>query len=197
MTTKLAHQPRRLPRHARRDVRLGRLLPADRAAALPHPRNPGVFAAEQTRVREPFANAVELAEQAYAAELQRLVTHQTVHGPPRRLAEGFEGHSHHDLHGALERVQRLNVRSNPDLYSLVDQARQVITGIEIHQHRDSVRLRAMVANDFMRIEQAGGDLLGNRPRRNILRRGQTGPEHERADRDGVARQREWWREVAL
>jgi hypothetical protein len=63
---------------------------------------------------------------------------------------------------------------NPELDALVDQARQVITGIEPQQLRDSVRLRAMVANDFTRIEQAVGDLLVDRPRRNILRRGQTG-----------------------
>jgi len=37
--------------------------------------NPGVFEAEQARVRERFESAVELAEQAFAGELQRLVTH--------------------------------------------------------------------------------------------------------------------------
>ena len=50
----------------------------------------------------------------------------------------------------------------------------MITGIEPQQLRDSVRLRAMVANDFTRIEQAVGDLLIDRPRRNILRRGNVG-----------------------
>jgi hypothetical protein len=74
----------------------------------------------------------------------------------------------------FDRFRRLNVRSNPELDALVDQARQVITGIEPQQLRDSVRLRAMVANDFTRIEQAVGELLVDRPRRNILRRGQTG-----------------------
>jgi hypothetical protein len=74
----------------------------------------------------------------------------------------------------FERFRRLNVRSNPELDALVDQARQVITGIEPQQLRDSVRLRAMVANDFTRIEQAVGDLLVDRPRRNILRRGNVG-----------------------
>ena len=37
--------------------------------------NPGVFEAEQARVRERFKSAVELAEQAFAGELQKLVTH--------------------------------------------------------------------------------------------------------------------------
>jgi hypothetical protein len=38
--------------------------------------NPGVFEAEQARVRERFESAVELAEQAFATELQKLVTHR-------------------------------------------------------------------------------------------------------------------------
>jgi hypothetical protein len=46
--------------------------------------------------------------------------------------------------------------------------------IEPHELRDSVRLRAMVANGLTRIEQAVGDLLVDRPRRNILRRGNVG-----------------------
>ena len=37
--------------------------------------NPEVFQAEQARVRERFENAVELAEQAFATELQRLTAH--------------------------------------------------------------------------------------------------------------------------
>jgi hypothetical protein len=40
--------------------------------------------------------------------------------------------------------------------------------------RDAVTLRQMVANDFTRIEQTVGDLLVDRPRRNILRRGNVG-----------------------
>ncbi len=52
----------------------------------------------------------------------------------------------------FDRFRRLNVRSNPELDALVDQARQVITGTEPQQLRDSVRLRQTVANDFTRIE---------------------------------------------
>ena len=95
----------------------------------------------------------------------------------------------------FDRFRRLNVRSNPELDALVDQARQVITGIEPQQLRDSVRLRAMVANDFTPIEQAVGDLLVDRPRRTTLRPGRREREHERADRDGAGRRRGWrrWR----
>ncbi len=138
--------------------------------------NPGVFEAEQARVRERFESAVELAEQAFAGELQRLVTHlaERLTGLQDGQPKVFRDSCITNFMEFFERFRRLNVRSNPELDALVDQARQVITGIEPQQLRDSVRLRQMVANDFTRIEQAVGDLLVDRPRRNILRRGQTG-----------------------
>ena len=91
-------------------------------------------------------------------------------GPPKVYGDSCIG----DLTKLLDRSRWLNVLSSADRDALVDQARQVITGIEPQQLRDSVRLRAMVANDFTRIEQAVGELLVDRPRRNILRRGQAG-----------------------
>ena len=54
--------------------------------------NPEVFQLEQARVRERFESAVELAEQAFATELQRLTAH---------LAEGLTG-----LHDGQPKVFR-------------------------------------------------------------------------------------------
>jgi hypothetical protein len=138
--------------------------------------NPGVFEAEQARVRERFEAAIEMAEQAFATELQRLTAHlaERLTGLQDGEPKVFRDTAITNFTEFFERFQRLNVRSNPELDALVDQARQVITGIEPQQLRDSVRLRAMVANDFTRIEQAVGDLLVDRPRRNILRRGNVG-----------------------
>ena len=138
--------------------------------------NPGVFEAEQARVRERFESAVELAEQAFATELQKLVAHlaERLTGLQDGQPKVFRDTAITNFTEFFDRFRRLNVRSNPELDALVDQARQVITGIEPQQLRDSVRLRQMVANDFTRIEQAVGDLLVDRPRRNILRRAGSG-----------------------
>ena len=138
--------------------------------------NPGVFEAEQARVRERFESAVELAEQAFAGELQKLVTHlaERLTGLQDGQPKVFRDTAIRNFTEFFDRFRRPNVHSNPELDALVDPARQVITGIEPQQLRDSVRLRQMVANDFTRIEQAVGGLLVDRPRRNILRCGQTG-----------------------
>jgi hypothetical protein len=138
--------------------------------------HPDVYQAEQARVRERFESAVELAEQAFATELQRLVTHlaERLTGLQDGQPKVFRDSAVENFTEFFDRFRRLNVRSNPELDALVDQARQVINGIEPQQLRDSVRLRAMVLNDFTRIEQAVGGLLIDRPRRNILRRAGAG-----------------------
>ena len=57
---------------------------------------------------------------------------------------------------------------------LVQQAQQTINGVEPQTLRDSNRLRQMVARDFEQIQASIGEMLVDRPRRNILRRGGVG-----------------------
>jgi hypothetical protein len=138
--------------------------------------HPEVYQQEQARVRERFENAVELAEQAFATELQRLTAHlaERLTGLSDGQPKVFRDSAVENLRAFFERFRRLNIRSSPELDTLVEQAQQTISGIEPQTLRDSNRLRQMVARDFEQIQAAVGDLLVDRPRRNILRRGQTG-----------------------
>ncbi len=138
--------------------------------------HPDVYQAEQARVRERFENAVELAEQAFATELQRLTAHlaERLSGLSDGQPKVFRDSAVDNLREFFERFRRLNIRSSPDLDALVEQAQQTINGIEPQTLRDSNRLRQMVARDFEQIQASVGELLVDRPRRNILRRGQTG-----------------------
>ena len=138
--------------------------------------HPDVFQQEQARVRERFENAVELAEQAFATELQRLTAHlaERLTGLHDGQPKVFRDSAVENLREFFERFRRLNIRSSPELDTLVEEAQQVITGIEPQQLRDSVRLRQMVARDFEQIQASVGEMLVDRPRRNILRRGNVG-----------------------
>ena len=138
--------------------------------------HPDVYQAEQARVRERFESAVELAEQAFAAELQRLTAHlaERLTGLHDGQPKVFRDSAVENLREFFERFRRLNIRSSPELDALVEQAQQTINGIEPQTLRDSNRLRQMVARDFSRIEAAVGEMLVDRPRRNILRRAGTG-----------------------
>ena len=138
--------------------------------------HPEVYQAEQARVRERFESAVELAEQAFATELQRLSAHlaERLTGLHDGQPKVFRDSAVENLREFFERFRRLNIRSSPELDMLVEEAQQVITGIEPQQLRDSVRLRQMVARDFEQIQASVGEMLVDRPRRNILRRGGVG-----------------------
>ena len=138
--------------------------------------HPDVYQAEQARVRERFESAVELAEQAFATELQRLTAHlaERLTGLHDGQPKVFRDSAVENLREFFERFRRLNIRSSPELDTLVEEAQQVITGIEPQQLRDSVRLRQMVARDFEQIQASVGEMLVDRPRRNILRRGNLG-----------------------
>ena len=138
--------------------------------------HPDVYQAEQARVRERFESAVELAEQAFAPELQRLTAHlaERLTGLHDGQPKVFRDSAVENLRQFFERFRRLNIRSSPELDMLVEEAQQVITGIEPQQLRDSVRLRQMVARDFEQIQASVGEMLVDRPRRNILRRGNVG-----------------------
>jgi hypothetical protein len=138
--------------------------------------NPGVYEAEQARVRERFESAVELAEQAFATELQRLTAHlaERLTGLHDGQPMVFRDSAVENFREFFERFRRLNLRSSPELDALVEQAQQTINGIEPQTLRDSNRLRQMVARDFEQIQASVGEMLVDRPRRNILRRGGVG-----------------------
>ena len=138
--------------------------------------HPEVYQQEQARVRERFENAVELAEQAFATELQRLTAHlaERLTGLHDGQPKVFRDSAVENLREFFDRFRQLNIRSSPELDALVEQAQQTITGIEPQTLRDSNRLRQMVARDFEQIQASVGEMLVDRPRRNILRRGGVG-----------------------
>ena len=138
--------------------------------------HPEVYQQEQARVRERFENAVELAEQAFGTELQRLSAHlaERLTGLHDGQPKVFRDSAVENLREFFERFRRLNIRSSPELDMLVEEAQQTISGIEPQTLRDSNRLRQMVARDFEQIQASVGEMLVDRPRRNILRRGNVG-----------------------
>jgi hypothetical protein len=64
----------------------------------------------------------------------------------------------------------LNIGSNEQLDELVDQATDVIRGVQPQQLRESQPLRNQITTQLSGVKAALDDLLVDRPRRNILRR---------------------------
>jgi hypothetical protein len=134
--------------------------------------NPQLYDQECERVRQRFDEAVRLAEEAFIAELAKLVSHLTerlsgqVDGKPKIFRDSAIG----NLSEFFDRFRQLNVRSNEQLDNLVADARRVVQGVELQELRESRALRQHVATELSRVQSVLDGLLVDRPRRNILRR---------------------------
>ena len=134
--------------------------------------NPALYEAERARVAARFDEAVQMAEAAFIAEFTKLVSHLTERvsgttdsGTPKV----FRDSAVNNLTEFFERFKSLNVRSNAQLDTLVDQAQQADKGVVPRDLRDSGDVRQRVANDLNRVQASLDGLLVDRPRRRLLR----------------------------
>jgi len=134
--------------------------------------NPQVYQQECDRVATRFDEAVRLAEDAFISELAKLVEHLTerLSGQHDGKAKVFRDSAVENLTGFFERFRQLNVRSNDELDGLVEQAQQIVQGVQPQSLRDNQVLRQTVATELAEVQNVLDDLLVDRPRRNILRR---------------------------
>src|SRR5262245_10786142 len=133
--------------------------------------NPAIFEQERARVAARFEEAVQLAEQAFISEFAKLVSHLT-----ERLSSGPEGERKvfrdtvvGNLVEFFDRFRHLNVRSNEQLDRLVNDAQQIVQGVEAQALRDNQALRQHVATQLSRVEATLDGMLVDRPRRRIIR----------------------------
>jgi hypothetical protein len=132
---------------------------------------PDVYRQEQERVAARFEEAVRLAEQAFAAEFGRLVSHLT-----ERLADDPSGERRvfrdtavGNLTRFFDRFRELSVRSNGDLDDLVGRAQELVRGVRPQDLREDVGLRRHVAREMAAVQTQLDALMVDRPRRSIVR----------------------------
>lgn len=134
--------------------------------------SPQLYQQEASRIAARFDEAVQLAEQAFAEELSKLVSHLTERlsgnedGKPKVFRDSVVA----NLREFFERFRHLNIRSDEQLDDLVAQAQRVVRGVEPQQLRDNQALRQQVATQLSGVQSVLDGLLVDRPRRNILRR---------------------------
>ena len=134
--------------------------------------HPDLYQQECERVAARFDEAVRLTEQAFMDELQQLVAHLTerLSGQTDGKRKVFRDSAVNNLTEFFERFKQLNIRSNEDLDSLVEQCQGVVSGVEPQILRDNQGMRQHVADELGQVQSVLDDLLVDRPRRNILRR---------------------------
>lgn len=133
--------------------------------------SPELYDQERQRITARFDEAVQLAEEAFTSELARLVSHLTerlagtVDGQPKVFRDTAVSR----LHEFFERFQSLSVHSDADLDRLVEQAQEVLAGVNPQQLRDKSTLRQHVATQLSVVQSSLDGLMMNRPRRAIIR----------------------------
>jgi hypothetical protein len=134
--------------------------------------NPALYEEECRRVQSRFDEAVKLAEEAFTAELAKLVSHLTerLSGTDDGRPRIFRDSAVENLTEFFQRFRALNVRSSAQLDNLVADAQRVIRGVEPQALRDNQSLRQHVATEMSRVQSVLDGMLVDRPRRNILRR---------------------------
>jgi hypothetical protein len=133
--------------------------------------NPDLYQQECQRIQERFNEAVRLAEEAFTAELAKLVSHLTERlsgqedGKPKIFRDSAVG----NLTDFFRRFQELNVRSSQELERLVAQCQQIVQGVAPQDLRDCQDLRQHVTTQLAGVQSVLDGLLVDRPRRRILR----------------------------
>jgi hypothetical protein len=133
--------------------------------------HPRLYEEERARVAGRFEEAVRLAEQAFTAELGKLVAHlaERLSAGPDGGRKVFRDSAVTNLVEFFDRFGQLNVRSNAQLDALVEQARGLVQGVEAQALRDDTSLRQQVAQQLAGVQAALDDLLVDQPRRRIVR----------------------------
>jgi len=133
--------------------------------------NPNLFDQECRRVASRFDEAVQLAEEAFVSELNRLVSHlsERLSGQEDGKPKVFRDTAVENLREFFSRFQQLNVRSNADLDTLVEQAQRILRGVEPQQLRDNATSRQQVASQLVVVQATLDGLMVDRPRRSIIR----------------------------
>jgi hypothetical protein len=133
--------------------------------------NPDIYEEERRRVAARFDEAVRLAEQAFASEFSKLLSHLT-----ERLKSGENGERRifrdtvvGNVTEFFERFKHLNIGSNAELDALVEQAKRLVQGISPQDLRDNATLRQQIGRDMARVQSEVEGLIVNAPRRRIVR----------------------------
>lgn len=133
--------------------------------------NPELYEEERQRVTARFDEAVRLAEQAFASEFAKLLSHLTERlgnsesGERRVFRDSAVG----NLVEFFERFKHLNISSNPELDALVEQAQRLVQGVAPQDLRDNQALRREIVQNMTRVHSQVEGLLVDAPRRRIIR----------------------------
>lgn len=132
--------------------------------------NPELYAQEQSRVQRRFEAAVVMAEDAFAAKLEELISHllERLTDEPDGTKKTFKSSAIENFREFYDEFQRMNVRSNAQLERLVERATNIVGGVDAAELRKNNDVRQTISNQMNEVKTALNNLVTNAPRRRIL-----------------------------
>lgn len=134
--------------------------------------NPALYEHERRNMQAKFDEAVKMAETAFTQELAKMVDHlaQKLAG---RDEDGkraiFRDSAIVNMHDFFDKFKHLNVRSNPQLDRLVEEAKSLVAGIDPDTIRHDYALRDQLAVQMEGVKGQLDGMLTAQPRRKINR----------------------------
>jgi hypothetical protein len=133
--------------------------------------NPELYAQQQQRIAAKFQESLELTEQAMASELGNLLQELAdkltgiSDGKQKQLGDRAIG----PMLSFFERFKEFNIGSNAELDKVVEQAKQMISGVVPNDLRRDVTKRQVLKSGLEEIKGKLTGLLVDRPRRSFDR----------------------------
>lgn len=131
--------------------------------------NPELWEKEQKRVQAMFDEAISLAEQKFAVELQELVSHmvERLSGESDGKPKTFRDSAVKNMNEFFERFKTMNVTSNKQLEDLVADAQRLMEGVDPNKLRKDLAMRQTVAGDLTKVQEMLDSMIVNKPTRAI------------------------------
>jgi DNA polymerase III psi subunit len=132
--------------------------------------NPELYAQEQTRIQQRFETAVIMAEDAFAEQLQAMITHliERLTDEPDGTKKTFRATAVENFKEFCDNFRRMNVRSNAQLENLIQQANDLVAGVDIKDLRTNDNVRRNLSQQMATVQSALDNLITNAPRRRVL-----------------------------
>lgn len=134
--------------------------------------SPNLYRREAARIRDRFNEAVVMAEQAFTEELTKMVNHLierlsgTDDGKPKQFRDSVVT----NLTDFFARFKNLNIGSSLELEQVVDDVKQIVSGVTPEALRNDGTLRGHVTTSLTAVQSTLDTLMVDRPRRNLIRR---------------------------
>ncbi|NDD52591.1 hypothetical protein EBZ39_01715 [bacterium] len=132
--------------------------------------NPELYQQEQQRVQHRFETAVVMAENAFAEQLQDMIAHliERLTDEPDGTKKTFKASAIENFKEFSENFRRMNVRSNAQLDRLIEQATNIVSGVDVADLRKNTNLRQSLTQQMGEVKTALDNMITNAPRRRVL-----------------------------